>query len=60
MIVQAVRTLELNMSVTFKAKSSIVSTNPTDFSVTAEGMANADASQDYDDIAVPVKKICNS
>lgn len=45
-----------NMSVTFKAKSSIVSTNPTDFSVTAEGMANADASQDYDDIAVPVKK----
>lgn len=45
-----------NMSVTFKAKESIVSTNPTDFSVTAEGMANADASQEYDDIAVPVKK----
>lgn len=45
-----------NMSVTFKAKESIVSTNPTDYSVTAEGMANADASQEYDDIAVPVKK----
>ena len=45
-----------NMSVTFKAKTSIVSTNPTDFSVTAEGMTSSDTSQDYDDIAVPVKK----
>ena len=39
-----------------KAKTSIVSTNPTDFSVTAEGMTSSDTSQDYDDIAVPVKK----
>ena len=45
-----------NMSVTFKAKSDITSTNPTDFSVTAEGLANNDASQEYDDITTPIKK----
>ena len=45
-----------NMSVTFKAKESIVTTNPTDFSITAEGLANADASQTYDDITTPIKK----
>ena len=45
-----------SMSVTFKAKDSIVTTNPTDFSVTGEGLANADASQEYDDITYPVKK----
>ena len=45
-----------NMSVTFKAKENITSTNPTDFSLTAEGLANSDASQDYDDITSPIKK----
>lgn len=45
-----------NMSVTFKAKSDITSTNPTDFSITAEGLANSDASQEYDDITTPIKK----
>ena len=45
-----------NMSVTFKAKESIVTTNPTDFSITGEGIANSDASQDYDDITSPIKK----
>ena len=45
-----------NMSVTFKAKSDLVTTNPSDFSVTAEGLANSDASQDYDDITSPIKK----
>ena len=45
-----------NMSVTFKAKDDITSTNPTDFSVTAEGLANNDASQEYDDITIPIKK----
>lgn len=45
-----------SMSVIFKAKDSIVTTNPTDFSVTGEGLANADASQEYDDITTPVKK----
>ena len=45
-----------NMSVTFKAKENITSTNPTDFSITAEGLANSDASQEYDDITTPIKK----
>ena len=45
-----------NMSVTFKAKEEIVTTNPTDFSITAEGLSNSDASQQYDDISVPIKK----
>lgn len=45
-----------NMSVTFKAKEAITTTNPTDFSVTGEGLANADASQEYDDITTPIKK----
>ena len=45
-----------NMSVTFKAKDDITSTNPTDFSITAEGLANNDASQEYDDITSPIKK----
>lgn len=45
-----------NMSVTFKAKADITSTNPTDFSITAEGLANNDGSQEYDDISVPIKK----
>ena len=45
-----------NMSVTFKAKEDLTSTNPTDFSVTAEGLANNDASQEYDDITSPIKK----
>lgn len=45
-----------NMSVTFKAKADITSTNPTDFSITAEGLANNDASQEYDDITTPIKK----
>lgn len=44
------------MSVTFKAKSELTSTNPTDFSVTAEGLANNDGSQEYDDITTPIKK----
>ena len=45
-----------NMSVTFKAKEGIITSNPTDLSVTAEGLANADASQEYDDIGTPIKK----
>ena len=43
-------------SVTFKAKRDITTSNPTDFSVTAEGLANADASEQYDDITVPIDK----
>ena len=45
-----------NMTVTFKAKADLVTTNPTDFSVTAEGLSNSDASQSYDDITSPIKK----
>lgn len=45
-----------NMSVTFKAKENIVTSNPTDFSITAEGLANADASASYDDITIPIIK----
>ena len=45
-----------NMSVTFKAKEDLITTNPTDFSITAEGLANSDASQSYDDIVSPIKK----
>ena len=45
-----------DMSVTFKAKEGITTSNPTEFMVTAEGMANADASVTYDDILVPIVK----
>ena len=45
-----------NMSVTFKAKESITTTNPTNFSVTGEGLANSDASQEYDDITNAIEK----
>lgn len=45
-----------NMSVTFKAKSDITTSNPTEFNITAEGLANSDASTNYDDIAVPITK----
>ncbi len=45
-----------DMSVTFKAKEGITTSNPTEFTVTAEGMANADGSVTYDDILVPIVK----
>ena len=45
-----------DMSVTFKAKSNIITSNPTNFSVTGEGFANPDASEQYDDISVPIVK----
>ena len=45
-----------NMSVTFKAKDGITTSNPTDLSITAEGLANADASVTYDDITTPIIK----
>lgn len=44
-----------NMSVVFKAKD-VTTSNPTDFSITAEGLANPDASITYDDITVPIDK----
>lgn len=45
-----------SMSVTFKAKSDIVTSNPTEFTVTADGLANADASVTFDDITTPIVK----
>lgn len=45
-----------SMSVSFKAKSDLLTSNPTNFSVTAEGLANADASVSYDDITTPIIK----
>lgn len=45
-----------NMSITFKAKENITTSNPTEFLVTAEGLANADASVTYDDITSPITK----
>lgn len=45
-----------NMSVTFKAKDNILTSNPTEFSITAEGLASPDASVTYDDITTPIIK----
>ena len=45
-----------NMSVEFKAKEDITTSNPTEFTVTAEGLANSDASETYDDITIPIVK----
>ena len=45
-----------NMSITFRAKSNLITTNPTDISITAEGLANSDASEEYDDITIPIVK----
>ena len=45
-----------SMSVTFKAKEGITTSNPTEFSITAEGLANNDASVTYDDITTPIVK----
>ena len=45
-----------NMSVKFRAKSDITTSNPTEFMVTAEGLANADGSVTFDDITTPIEK----
>lgn len=45
-----------SMSVTLKAKEGITTSNPTDFSITLEGLANPDASITYDDITTPIVK----
>jgi len=44
-----------NMSVTFRAKK-VTTSNPTEFSITASGLSNEDASGTYDDITVPIIK----
>lgn len=45
-----------SMSVTFKAKDDITTSNPTEFTVTLEGMSNNDASITFDDITTPIIK----
>ena len=45
-----------SMTIKFKAKEGITTSNPTDLSVTAEGLSNPDASEQYDDITVPIVK----
>ena len=45
-----------NMNVTFRAKADITTSNPTEFTVTAEGLANADGSVTFDDITTPIIK----
>lgn len=45
-----------NMNVTFRAKANITTSNPTEFMITAEGLANADASVTFDDITTPIVK----
>lgn len=45
-----------NTSVIFKAKADITTSNPTEFTVTANGLTNPDASVDYDDITTPIVK----
>lgn len=45
-----------NMSIKFKAKSNLKTSNPTEFIITGNGFANADASTTYDDIKTPIVK----
>lgn len=45
-----------SMSATFKAKADITTSNPTEFTVTAEGLANPDVSVQFDDITTPIVK----
>ncbi len=48
--------LKNNMSITFKAKENITASNPTEFTVTAEKLVNADGSITFDSILVPIVK----
>lgn len=45
-----------NMSITFRAKSGITTSNPTELTVTLEGLSNSDASVTYEDITTPIVK----
>lgn len=45
-----------DMNVTFRAKADITTSNPTEFLVTGEGLANPDASVQFDDITTPIVK----
>ncbi len=45
-----------SMSVTFRAKEGITTSNPTELKVTANGLAGPSASPSYDEITVPITK----
>ncbi len=45
-----------NMSVTFRAKADITTSNPTELKVTATGLAGPTASPEYEEITTPVTK----
>lgn len=45
-----------NATITFKAKESLTTSNPTNFAITLTGMANNDGSETYDDIGTPIEK----
>lgn len=45
-----------NMNITFRAKSDITTSNPTEFTVTAEGLAGPNPSDTFDDITTPIVK----
>lgn len=45
-----------NMSVTFRAKADITTSNPTEFTITADDLANADGTTQFDAITTPIVK----
>lgn len=45
-----------SISVTFKAKSDIITSNPTEFMITATNLANSVSTIEYEDITVPIVK----
>jgi len=45
-----------DMTITFRAKTGITTSNPTNFAITATGLANNDGSVQLDDIVVPITK----
>ncbi len=49
-------TARTSASITFKAKQSITTSNPTDFAITLEGLAETDPANTFDDITTPIKK----
>lgn len=45
-----------SLSVVFRAKADLTTSNPTELTVTGEGLSNSDASVTYDDILTPIVK----
>ncbi len=45
-----------SMQIIFKAKDNLITTVPTEFAITAEGLSNSDASVVFDDIGTPILK----